>query len=108
MVMQLKQSLLSLHAITSSSADDGDSTAAGSPLDAVTNAVAQTKVLLEQLHQEEAALQQRLTEIDALQKYEQVWTSLDSCQASCPAVGASPPGTLCVVYGCSTAQKFCI
>lgn len=71
----MKQSLLSLHAITSSSADGGDSAAAGSALDAVmsTNAVAQTKGLLEQLHQEEAALQQRLIEIDALQKYEQVW-----------------------------------
>ena len=72
--MQLKQSLQSLHAITTPSATDGDSAAAGNPLDAVmsTDAVAQTKGLLEELQQEEAALQQQLAEIDAVQQYEQV------------------------------------
>lgn len=73
-VVQLKQSLLSLHAITSSPPDGGDSPAGGNPLDAVmsTDAVAQTKGLLEELQQEEAALQQRLAEMDAVQQYEQV------------------------------------
>lgn len=79
--VQLKQSLLSLHAITSppAAAVGGDSAvaaaaAAGNPLDAVmsTNAVAQTKSLVEQLQQEEAALQLRLAEIDAVQQYQQV------------------------------------
>ena len=78
-VVQLKQSLLSLHAITSPPAaavgsDTAAAAAAGNPLDAVmsTNAVAQTKALLEQLRQEEAALQQRLAEIEAVQQYQQV------------------------------------
>lgn len=87
MVVQLKQSLLSLHAITSppAAADGGASAAAGNPLSAVmaTNAVAQTKGLLEQLRQEEAALQQRLAEIDAVQQYQQVWASFLAEQAKC-------------------------
>ena len=72
--MQLKQSLQSLHAITSPPADGGDSTAGSNPLDAAmsTDAVAQTKGLLEELQQEEAALQQRLAQIDGAQQYEQV------------------------------------
>lgn len=70
-MVQLKQSLLSLHAITG---DAGDTATEGNPLDAVmsTDAVAQTKGLLEDLQQEEAALQQRLAEVDAARQYEQV------------------------------------
>lgn len=87
MVVQLKQSLLSLHAITSppAAADGGASAAAGNPLNAVmaTNAVAQSKGLLEQLRQEEAALQQRLAEIDAVQQYQQVRASILAEQAKC-------------------------
>ena len=72
--MQLKQSLLSLHGITAGSPNSADSQAGGDPLAAVmsTSAVAQTAGLLDQLRQEEAALQQRLLEMDAVQQYEQV------------------------------------
>lgn len=71
--MQLKQSLVGLHSIASPQGS-GEGQAGGSPLDDMpsSNAVAQTKGLLEQLKQEEAALQQRVMEIDAVQMYEQV------------------------------------
>ena len=107
MVVQLKQSLLSLHAITSPppAAVGGDSAAvaaaaaAGNALDAVmsTNAVAQTKILVEQLQQQEAALQQRLAEIDAVQQYQQVQPSILETHANCVAVLAYPGCTFCMV-----------
>lgn len=85
----MKQSLLSLHAISSPPTGAGGDTAAaaaaaaGNPLDAVmsTSAVTQTKSLLEQLRQEEGALQQRLAEIDAEQQYQQVRASI--CKKAC-------------------------
>ena len=66
-------------------ADGGASAAGGNPLSAVmaTNAVAQTKGLLEQLRQEEAALQQRLADINAVQQYQQVRASFLAEQAKC-------------------------
>ena len=78
--LQLKQSLLGLHSIASLQGS-GEGQAAGSPLDDMlsSNAVAQTRELLEQLKQEEAALQQRVVEIDAVQQYEQVRQSLAIC-----------------------------
>lgn len=105
MVVQLKQSLLSLHAITSPPppAVGGDNAAvaaaAGNALDAVmsTNAVAQTKILVEQLQQQEAALQQRLAEIDAVQQYQQVQPSILETHANCVAVLAYPGCTFCMV-----------
>ena len=102
MVVQLKQSLLSLHAISSASAAASGGTAAaaaGNPLDAVmsTNAVIQTKSLLEQLRQEEIALQQRLAEIDAMQQYQQVQASTYVKYAKCVAVLAYPGCMFCMV-----------
>lgn len=110
--MQLKQSLLSLHAITSPPAaavggDSAPAAAAGNPLDALmtTNAVAQTKGLLEQLRQEEAALQQRLAEIDAVQQYQQVQASILESHEKSVAVVAYPG---CMVTTYILQKQICV
>ncbi len=74
-MLQLKQSLVSLHDIHSPQSGPRGGAATNSPLDAVmtTSAASQTQELVEQLKQEEAQLQQRMVEIDAqLQYAEQV------------------------------------
>lgn len=86
-MLQLKQSLVSLHDIHSPQQGPGGGAATSSPLDAVmtTSAASQAQELVEQLKQEEAQLQQRMVEIDAqLQYAEQVrcrawWGSMFSC-----------------------------
>ena len=66
--------MLSLHNIHTPSPGNLDGAAPGSPLEAImaTNAMSQSLGLVEQLKQEEAALQERLAEIDAQQQNEQV------------------------------------
>ena len=74
-MLQLKQSLVSLHDIHSPQSGPRGGAATNSPLDAVmtTSAASQTQELVEQLKQEETQLQQRMVEIDAqLQYAEQV------------------------------------
>jgi len=74
-MLQLKQSLVSLHDIHSPQSGPRGGAATNSPLDAVmtTSAALQTQELVEQLKQEETQLQQRMVEIDAqLQYAEQV------------------------------------
>ena len=94
-MLQLKQSLVSLHDIHSLRPGPRGGAATNSPLEAVmtTSAASQTQQLVEQLKQEEAQLQQRMVEIDAqLQYAEQVrchacWSSMlghhvqNRCQA---------------------------
>ena len=74
-MLQLKQSLMSLHDIHSPQQGPRAGAATDSPLEAVmaTSAASQAQELVEQLKQEEAQLQQRMVEIDAqLQYAEQV------------------------------------
>ncbi len=74
-MLQLKQSLVSLHDIHSPQQGPMGGAATDNPLEAVmsTSAASQTEELVEQLKREEAQLQQRMVEIDAqLQYAEQV------------------------------------
>ena len=74
-MLQLKQSVVSLHDIHSPQQGPRGGAATDSPLEAVmtTSAAAQAQELVEQLKQEAAQLQQRMLEIDAqLQYAEQV------------------------------------
>ena len=66
--------MVSLHDIHSPSTETTEGAASADPLTAVlaTNASSEAQGLVDQLKQEEAALQQRLAEIDAQQQYEQV------------------------------------
>ena len=79
LVVQLRQSLVSLHDIRAPTAGvvTGATATAGNPLEGViaTTAASETQGLVEKLKQEEAALQQRLLEIEAQQQYEQVSTA---------------------------------